>query len=143
MTVTKIFTFDAAHRLSDYKGKCKNLHGHTYRVEITVSGELNKLGMVIDFGELKEIYNKIIDRNFDHRTILKEDDPINIMIAETIPEAVCWVPYNPTAENLAQDIFNLVYDELLTKYKSNLVIKLEKIRVYETPTSYAEVKNNV
>lgn len=65
MEVTKIFTFDSAHYLPEHKGKCKNLHGHTYHLHVTVEGEINKEGFVIDFGSLKEIMTPVIDR-LDH-----------------------------------------------------------------------------
>ena len=62
MLITKEFTFDAAHKLDWHQGKCKNLHGHTYKLQVTVVGELNKNGIVIDFGDLKNIVNnKVIE----------------------------------------------------------------------------------
>lgn len=140
MKITKSFTFDAGHRLSNYEGKCKNLHGHTYKVEITIKGTLDKIGMLIDFGTLKEVYNKTVDAKFDHKLILFQDDPLNKKIQEVSPEAVVMVPYNPTAENFAKDIFNMVADGLDDLKAPGLV---DKIRVYETPTSYAEFNGEI
>lgn len=138
MRVTKTFTFDAGHRLSNYEGKCKNLHGHTYKVEITINGSLDELGMVMDFGDLKELYNKIVDAKFDHKTILFENDPLNQKIKELMPEAVVMVPYNPTAENFAKDIFGMLIDNF---GKYGLPALIDRVVVYETPTSYAECRS--
>jgi 6-pyruvoyltetrahydropterin/6-carboxytetrahydropterin synthase len=142
MKVTKIFHFDAGHRLSNYSGKCKRLHGHTYMVEITVSNDyLNEAEMVIDFGDLKDLFNQLVDNKFDHRMILKSNDPINIAIGNALPkddESICWVSYNPTAENIAKDIYFIFMNALLGRE-----IKLESVRVYETPTSYAEVSSDM
>lgn len=139
MRIAKIFTFDAAHRLSNYEGKCRNLHGHHYLLRVTLEGDgLDKQGMVIDFGILKEIVNKVIDSFFDHKAILKKDDPINKKIAKAIPSKYnsCYlVNYNPTAENMVNDICTRL--NLIFKGKFEVV----KVRLYETPTSYAEVEN--
>jgi len=61
MEITKIFTFDSAHYLPNHKGKCKNLHGHTYTLYVTIKGEIDKNGFVVDFGDLKESIKPIID----------------------------------------------------------------------------------
>lgn len=67
VALTKEFTFDAAHHLHLYEGKCKNLHGHTYRLVITVSGFINEIGLVIDFADLKRIYQTTIEEKLDHQ----------------------------------------------------------------------------
>lgn len=120
VSVTKEFTFDAAHFLENYNGKCANLHGHTYRLQVTVFGKLNEQGMVIDFGELKKIVETEIINTFDHKLI---ND---------------FFPFNPTAENMVVHIFEVIKDYLETNYKDKVFI--EKVRLYETPTSYAEYK---
>ncbi len=132
-TVTKEITFEAAHRLSDYDGKCKRIHGHSYKVELTAYGELNKLGMVVDFGDLKKILNKYVFDAFDHRLILKMDDEYNHKVFESMPdgkEVITWVPFNPTAENLARYLFDTISLEFSG---------LQSIRLYETATSWVEV----
>ena len=137
MEVTRTFTFDAAHRLSDYEGKCKNIHGHTYKVKITVSGELNDLGMIMDFGKLKELYQELVEDRFDHHLILKRKDELNENIGKVFPKGdktITWVPYNPTAENMAMDI----YDRFDIYFLKHPLVRIEKVIVYETPTSYAE-----
>lgn len=120
VSVTKEFTFDSAHFLINYNGKCANLHGHTYKLQITVFGRLNEQGMVIDFNELKRVVSEKIIDDLDHKVI---NDVF---------------PYNPTAENMVIHIFDVVKDYLLKNYKNKVFI--EKVRLYETPTSYAEFK---
>ena len=135
--VTKIFTFDAGHRLSDYIGKCKNLHGHTYRLEVTVSGEIDKLGMVVDFNKLNLIFKDYIEPKFDHKMILKKDDEINQRIGvavELLEDCIYWVDYNPTAENMAIEILR-TFDW----YFHDSEVHVVKVRLYETPTSYVDV----
>jgi len=116
ISVTKIFTFDAAHRLNDYDGPCANIHGHTYKLEVTVGvHELDYQDMVIDFSRLKEIVENVVLERFDHVFI---NDQVN---------------YNPTAENMALDIHHSLCAAGLN---------VDKIRLWETPTSYAEVRDD-
>ena len=142
MKITKIFNFEAGHRLSHYAGKCFYLHGHSYKLEVTVAGVLNKLGMIIDFGVLKDIVNKILDKNFDHKMIMKKDDLANQAVVKAfIPSGDNFdvgygfylVDYNPTAENIGLDLFNKIKADL----KDGVI--LSKIVLYETETSYAEI----
>jgi len=139
MQITKIFTFDSGHRLSNYEGKCKRLHGHTYRLEITVSGDVDYKGMVMDFGDLKTIFKEHIDSKFDHKLMLKRGDKFNEALASSLPkedDSICWVDYNPTAENIAKDIM-----EILQKRLSKLTTAADvaKVKLYETPTCFAEI----
>jgi len=112
VTVCKIFRFDSAHFLPNYEGKCRNLHGHSWTLEISVSGGVNPdTGMVIDFVVLKDIVNRLVVDKLDH-TLLND------------------LVTNPTCENLLEWIWNqLVVDK----------IPFEKIRLWETPDSWAEV----
>jgi len=136
MNVTKKFTFDAAHRLSGYVGKCKNLHGHTYLLEVTLTGEINHMGFIVDFGDLKTVVSKMLDTYFDHKTILRLEDDMNLAIQKILPpESVYMVSYNPTAENMVLDIWEKLYEAFLSV---ETTAKIKKIRLYETPTSYAE-----
>jgi 6-pyruvoyltetrahydropterin/6-carboxytetrahydropterin synthase len=143
MKVTKEFDFSAGHRLSNYSGACRRLHGHNYHLKVTIeSDSLDVLGMVIDFGELKAIVKKEIDTRFDHRLILKSDDAFNQNLSAALPkedDSIYWVSYNPTAENIAADIFNILYDKIIDIYKTNLDKRLVSVVLYETLTSSAEV----
>ena len=120
--VSKEFTFDAAHHLHNYEGKCKNLHGHTYRVVLGLSGYTDELGLMIDFGDIKEIWKQKIEIHLDHR-----------YLNETLP------PMNTTAENIVVWIYEKLVEALLEEQLSNRA-RVEFIRLYETPTSYAEVR---
>lgn len=117
--VSKEFTFDAAHHLHCYEGKCKNLHGHTYKVVFGVSGYVDDLGIVVDFGDLKQIWKDKIEKYLDHR-----------YLNETLP------PMNTTAENMVVWIF----EQMESSLKEYEEVRTEFVRLYETPTSYAEVK---
>lgn len=117
--VSKEFTFDAAHHLHCYEGKCKNLHGHTYKVIVGVSGLVNEIGLVVDFGDIKKMWKEEIEIYLDHR-----------YLNETLPKM------NTTAENMVVWIFEK-FKESLSKYPD---ARVEFIRLFETPTSYAEAR---
>jgi 6-pyruvoyltetrahydropterin/6-carboxytetrahydropterin synthase len=123
--VSKEFTFDAAHHLHCYDGKCMNLHGHTYRVIFGISGLVDDRGLMIDFGDIKEIWKNEIEIYLDHK-----------YINETLP------PMNTTAENIVVWIYEKMKEALLTEERVNLYIgaRVEFVRLYETPTSYAEAR---
>jgi len=121
--VSKEFTFDAAHHLHCYEGKCKNLHGHTYKVVFGISGFLNEIGLVIDFGEIKEIWKEEIEIYLDHR-----------YLNETLPKM------NTTAENMVVWIYEKMMGALNTRNKNELDARVEFVRLYETPTCYAEAR---
>lgn len=136
-TITKVITMDCGHRLSDYSGKCRRIHGHTYKLEVTVGGKLDKQGMVVDFSQLKEILVQEVENKFDHRLILKVGDALNQAISKAIPQDedwICWVDYNPTAENMAVDIFEILKTELKGRN-----LKLKKVVIWETPSSFTEI----
>lgn len=138
-SVTKELNFCAGHRLSNYEGKCKRLHGHNYKLEITVGcNVLDERGMVIDFGDLKQIFKDNVDAEFDHKTLLYKDDRLNQAIASALPEdddQIVWTAFNPTAENIAAAIY-LIFESRLPRERNLQVIR---VRLYETPTSYADV----
>lgn len=128
--------FDAAHRLSNYIGKCRKIHGHTYRVIITIqSGKLNTWGAVIDFKDLKELLKKHIDDKYDHRLILKSEDIQNKVISKILEEDwIVWMESNPTAENMARDIYKDLAPAIRNKFES---VELVSVIVYETATNKA------
>ncbi len=124
--VVKEFTFDAAHYLPNHPGKCKNTHGHTYRLQVGFKGPIDlRTGVVIDFGEIKEIIKSGIIDLLDHCYLnLINDD------YELIPDFPCNLP---TAENMVVWIVK----KIQTIYWDDLT-RLVLVRLYETPTSYAE-----
>ncbi len=110
-SVTKVIHFSYGHRLLNYQGKCANLHGHNGRVEIQVSAaELDKLGMVVDFYDIRKKLGEWIDKHLDHRMILSEKDPY-AEILKKAGDPVVTIAGNPTAEALAQ----LIYQEARTQ----------------------------
>jgi len=119
--ISKEFTFDAAHHLHNYEGKCKNLHGHTYRVVLGLSGYTDDRGLMIDFGDIKGIWKQKIEIHLDHR-----------YLNETLPLM------NTTAENIVVWIYEKLTEALLDEGYNG--VRVEFIRLYETPTSYAEAR---
>lgn len=121
--VTKSFTFDSAHFLPQHKGKCSSMHGHTYRLDVTVSRENGQLidsgsdeGMVIDFSDLKTIVKTHVIDKLDHK-VLNEV-----------------FPFRTTAENMAVHIFSVLTEKL-----QPLGVKVMNIKLWETPDSCVEV----
>lgn len=123
--VSKEFTFDAAHHLHCYEGKCKNLHGHTYKVVFGISGFVEETGLMMDFGDIKKIWKEEIEIFLDHK-----------YLNETLP------PMNTTAENLVVWIYEKMAGALLSENRVKKVqqARVEFVRLYETPTSYAEAR---
>jgi len=137
--VTYQHQFDAAHRLKDYDGPCGNVHGHRYVVEVTVSGPLNGQGMVIDFNELKSIVGGYIDANWDHALILSIGDPDRYKLPDW--KRVSYLP-QATAECMAAHLFQVVKKRLSqhqAKVDSAHQVKVESVKVWETPGCYVEV----
>ncbi|MEH7375536.1 MULTISPECIES: 6-carboxytetrahydropterin synthase QueD [Bacillaceae] len=123
--VSKEFTFDASHHLHCYEGKCKNLHGHTYRVIFGLSGFVDERGLMIDFGDIKDIWKNEIEIYLDHQ-----------YLNETLPSM------NTTAENMVVWIYEKMKDALATEERRNQYhgARVEFVRLFETPTSYAEAR---
>lgn len=105
-TVLKEIHFCYGHRLLDYNGKCAHPHGHNGKIEIELeSAALDKRGMVYDFGDIKEIVHRWVDRELDHRMILKKGDPL-VPLLKGLNEPLYEMEDNPTAECLAKLIFS-------------------------------------
>jgi 6-pyruvoyltetrahydropterin/6-carboxytetrahydropterin synthase len=136
ITCTRRLEFDAAHRVMQHESKCKNLHGHRYAVELTLTvAELDPLGRVVDFGVMKERLGAWIDAHWDHQTILWEKDKkLGEAIAAQTGQGVYYLPYNPTAENLALYLRDEICPQLFPA-----PLEFVKIRLQETPNCYAEV----
>lgn len=127
--------FDAAHRLHQYNGKCSNIHGHRYVLEVSVAGQIAVNGIAADFTHLKECVGSFVEDKFDHKLILCSDDPLNDDLADSGVDIVT-LAANPTAEIMASFLFYEL-KELVDKNFS--YVSLKKVRLFETPTSYAEV----
>jgi 6-pyruvoyltetrahydropterin/6-carboxytetrahydropterin synthase len=137
--VTKQFTFEMAHALYGYDGPCKNIHGHTYHLEVTLRGEpLDdathvKNGMVVDFSVIKQIVMEEVVSIYDHALVLNEDAPyVKSDLLTTEFEKVFTVPFQPTCENL------MLY--FMRKLQPRIPERLTLVSVVlrETPTSFAE-----
>ncbi|MGS4346116.1 6-pyruvoyl trahydropterin synthase family protein [Myroides odoratus] len=138
--ITKQFTFETGHALYGYDGKCRNVHGHSYKLAVTVIGtpitdaSHVKFGMVIDFSDLKKIVKEEIVDIFDHATVFNQNTP-HVELAQELKERghhVILVDYQPTSENMVIDF--------ATKIKNRLPegLTLYSLRLQETDSSYAE-----
>lgn len=137
MRLTSEFTFDAAHRILGHSGKCAYLHGHTYRLTVTVSaGALDALGMVMDFDDLRALVKKAILDRWDHATLLSRGDPLVPAIASVqadAPERLIALDAPPTAEQLTRLAFAAIRESL------PVGITLERVAVWEGPGSGSEL----
>jgi 6-pyruvoyltetrahydropterin/6-carboxytetrahydropterin synthase len=128
-SVTKRIDFCYGHRLLDYDGVCKHLHGHNAVAEIEVRTDvLDHRNMVCDFGDIKRLVKGWIDRELDHRMLLRHDDPL-VKPLQQLGEPVYLLDSNPTVERIARLIFD---------FASTQGFPVVKVRVWETPTSFAE-----
>ncbi len=114
MKIKKEFNFEAAHQLFWHKGKCSQCHGHSYKLFVTLEGELNKNGIVVDFGDLKDIVNKEIIEKYDHSWL---NDYFE----------------NPTCELMVKKFLEILNNTKLSSIGRKIIVRL-----YETATSYAE-----
>jgi 6-pyruvoyltetrahydropterin/6-carboxytetrahydropterin synthase len=134
MEVVKTFVFDAAHRLYCHEGLCKNLHGHTYKLEVCLEAILlNPSGMIIDFGKVKTLLGPIV-MEFDHAIILQNIDPLYKAIIELVDRIVIF-DEPPTAEIMAHYFLERFSYELIG---FSPFVQVKFVRVWETATSYAQ-----
>ncbi len=138
ITCTRRIEFDAAHRILNHESKCKMLHGHRYAIEASfVANDLDNLGRVIDFGEVRQLLGSWVDENFDHNTILfREDKILGEKIAAETAQKIFYLDENPTAENIASFLLHKVCPKLFAGKN----VKCVSIKLYETPNCYVEVK---
>ncbi|HEU0137325.1 MAG TPA: 6-carboxytetrahydropterin synthase [Flavobacterium sp.] len=138
--ITKQFRFETGHALYGYDGACKNVHGHSYKLSVTVIGkpieDRNhvKFGMVIDFSDLKKIVKEEVVSRFDHATVFNKTTP-HVELARELEERghdVILVEYQPTSENMVIDFAHLIKARLPEN------IALHSLRLQETDTSFAE-----
>lgn len=133
----KQFTFDMAHMLDGHDGKCQNLHGHTYILQVEISGNLHpngtKKGMVMDFADLKDIVKIHILDKMDHAFIYDTTSEREVQVADLLNQLnskTYGIATRTTAEEMTRHIFNVL------KIEANLPVSL--IRLWETPSSYCE-----
>ncbi len=138
--ITKQFSFETGHALYGYDGKCRNVHGHSYKLSVTVIGEPNldpshvKYGMVIDFSDLKRIVKEEVVDVFDHATVFNQNTP-HVELAEELKSRghhVILVNYQPTSENMVIDFASKIASRLPG------YLSLHSLKLQETETSFAE-----
>ncbi|MBV6485883.1 MAG: hypothetical protein KFKLKKLM_02493 [Flavobacteriales bacterium] len=135
--VTKQFHFEMAHALLDYDGPCKNIHGHSYQLNVTVKGNVktntsdSDEGMVVDFGIIKKIVKELVVDVFDHALVLNQKAKIDVSNFEFMNKLIR-VPYQPTCENMLVHFADVIKNNLPAH------IQLHSLFLRETNTSFAE-----
>ena len=137
MKIAKEFHWEMGHRLPFHKGKCKNLHGHSYKCMVEFSGDPDKNGMVLDYYDLKKIIGPIIEQ-LDHSFMVSSDDTEVIEALEKLNSQKVIVDFDTTAENICLYLLNKIKT---TNLPSN--INSVKVRVLETENTYAEEESAV
>jgi len=143
MQITTRLEFDAGHRIPSHKSQCRNLHGHRYAIEITLSGDIiqqegaSENGMVMDFSDVKAIARRAVVDVWDHAFLVYKHDKVVLDFLNTLPEHKTIVMQSvPTAENMAAEAFRILQAQYRDTYGNHL--KLERVRLYETPNSWAD-----
>ena len=142
ITITKEVEFDAGHRVPSHGSKCRNPHGHRYRVRVACMGAIINDpgspddGMLVDFGDLKALMMEGVHDVLDHAFIYHEDDE---QMQQALSVNPFWLtvrfPYVPTAENIARWVWEQLEEPIGTRFRDNLW--LSEVAVWETPTSVA------
>jgi 6-pyruvoyltetrahydropterin/6-carboxytetrahydropterin synthase len=143
MQITRRLEFDAGHRIPNHNSQCKHLHGHRYTIEITLSGEVittegvSEQGMVMDFSDVKRIASEHVVDAWDHAFLVYRGDKVVLDFLDTLPgHKTVVLDVIPTAENLARVAFDLLKDAYHDTYGNHL--RLERVRLYETPNNWAD-----
>lgn len=143
VAITRRLEFDAGHRIPDHASQCKHLHGHRYAIEATVLGPIHDTpgtpdhGMVMDFGEVKDIVRVTIVEPWDHAFLVWRDDRVLIDLLATIPgHKTVVLDQVPTAENLARIAFDRIDAALRARFAQAL--QLDRVRLFETPNCWAD-----
>ena len=148
MKIGKVIQWDMGHRVLNHRSICKGLHGHRYKAEICIEGELiqnpgiSEEGMVIDFADIKKIAQNCIQEELDHAFMVwDKDKELLEFFKHSKGHKPVIVPFTPTAENVAAYIFHILEDKFSDVYKTGL--HLQSIKVWETPSSYALYESKV
>lgn len=132
MKISKEFKWEMGHRLPSHSGKCKNIHGHTYKMRVEIEGDLDENGMVMDYYDVSEIISPIVDE-LDHSFMVKETEKEIIDFLDKLKSKKVVVPFETTAENITLHLLKKIKERITSDR-----IKRIKIRVYETEKTYAE-----
>ncbi len=143
MQITTRLEFDAGHRIPDHKSQCRNLHGHRYALEITLSGDIinqekmSENGMVMDFSDVKKIARDSVVDVWDHAFLVYKNDAEVLNFLNGLPNHKTVIfPSVPTAENMAAEAFRILKNQYKDTYGNHL--SLERVRLFETPNSWAD-----
>ena len=141
MKIVKIIQWDMGHRVLNHRSVCKGLHGHRYKAEICVSGNVvsehgvSEEGMVVDFADIKKISKKFVHEKLDHSFMVwEEDEELLDFFKNSSGHKPVIVPFTPTAETVAEYIYFNLKDKFQDIFQTGL--ELHSIKLWETPTSY-------
>ena len=137
MKIAKEFHWEMGHRLPEHFGQCKNIHGHSYNMIVEFEGELNEQGMLIDYYDVEEIINPVIEK-LDHAFMVNENDKVVLEFLEKMNSKKVVVDFQSTAENICSYLLNKIREINLPDN-----IKKIKVRVQETSNDYAEEEEEV
>jgi 6-pyruvoyltetrahydropterin/6-carboxytetrahydropterin synthase len=145
MRITRRLEFDAGHRIPNHGSQCRHLHGHRYVLEVSLEGEVIEAdgrpddGMLMDFGEVKEIARHHVVDPWDHAFLVWRGDRLVIDFLATLPgHKTVVMEHVPTAENLARTAFAILDPLYRDSYGNHL--RLERVRIYETPNCWADAR---
>tara|TARA_B100001093_G_scaffold392684_1_gene379218 strand:- start:81 stop:518 length:438 start_codon:yes stop_codon:yes gene_type:complete len=143
MEITTRMEFDSGHRIPNHKSTCRNLHGHRYALEVTITGNIiseeniSDFGMVMDFKDAKNLIKKVIVEPWDHAFIVYEKDKEVLDFLNSLENHKTVIfPKVPTAENMALVAFNILSKAFEEEFKG--LIKPKRVRLYETPNNWAD-----
>lgn len=144
LTITRKLEFDAGHRIPDHSSQCRNLHGHRYTLQITLTGEVvehdgeSDNGMIMDFGDIKSLANQHLVNLWDHAFTVYEKDFLVRNFLEKLPgHKTVIIDRVPTVENLAKIAFDILKEVYHNRF--GRVLELKKVTLYETPNCWAEI----
>jgi len=132
MKIAKEFRWEMGHRLQCHKGKCYNLHGHSYKLVVEFTGSINETGMVLDYFDVKEIVGPLVDE-LDHTVVVSKNDQQLLEVLQKLNTAHVVVDFDTTAENLCFYFLKKIKDKKLSSNITEI-----KVRVCETENTYAE-----
>jgi 6-pyruvoyltetrahydropterin/6-carboxytetrahydropterin synthase len=143
MEITTRLEFDAGHRIPNHKSQCRNLHGHRYVIEITLTGDIivqedaSEHGMVMDFSDVKLIAKESVVNVWDHAFLVFKQDVAVLNFLNSLPNHKTVIfPTVPTAENMAAEAFRVLDSQYKDTYGNSLT--LTRVRLYETPNNWAD-----
>jgi 6-pyruvoyltetrahydropterin/6-carboxytetrahydropterin synthase len=145
ISITRRLEFDAGHRLPNHKSQCRNIHGHRYAIEITLTSDVvhevgaADEGMVMDFGDIKAIANQRLVDVWDHAFLVHRGDRVMLDFLSKIPgHKTVVLDHVPTAENLAREAFSILQHAYRDRFGQELT--LSRVRLFETPNCWADAE---